>query len=160
MYLTFIRPILEYADVVYLNCTQYEKLELDKIQNEASRIVCGATKLVSLVQLYSEVPRESLESRRNNHMLILFYKMKNGLTPDYLCSLLPPAVGENSRYDLRNATNIQTIRTRTTLYQNAFLPTALTKWNALPTEVQNLRSLSSFKSHLRRSSSSCPIFFL
>jgi hypothetical protein len=75
------RPILEYADVVYLNCTQYEKLELDKIQNEASRIVCGATKLVSLVQIHSEVPWESLESRRNNHMLILLYKMKNGLTP-------------------------------------------------------------------------------
>jgi hypothetical protein len=121
--------------------------------------VCGATKLVSLDKLHSEVPWESLESRRNNHMLILLYKMKNGLTPDYLCSLLPPTVGENSRYDLRNATNIQTIRTRTTLYQNAFLPTALNKWNALPTEVQNLRSLFAFKSHLRRSSSSCPIYF-
>jgi hypothetical protein len=32
IYLTFIRPSLEYADVVYLNCTQYEKLELDKMK--------------------------------------------------------------------------------------------------------------------------------
>jgi hypothetical protein len=70
IYLTFIRPSLEYADVVYLNSTQYEKLELDKIQNEASRIVCGATKLLSLDKFHSEVPWESLESRRNNHMLI------------------------------------------------------------------------------------------
>jgi hypothetical protein len=107
---------LEYANFVYLNRTQYEKLELDKIHNEASCIVCGATKLVSLVQLHSEVPWESLESRKNNHML----KMKNGLTQDYLCSLLPPTIGETSWYNLRNATNIQTIRTRTTLYQNAF----------------------------------------
>jgi hypothetical protein len=51
IYLTFIRPILKYADVVYLNCTQYEKLELDKIEMKHR-----ATKLVSLVQLHSEVP--------------------------------------------------------------------------------------------------------
>ena len=31
IYLTFIRPILEYADVVWDNCTNYEKQELDKI---------------------------------------------------------------------------------------------------------------------------------
>ena len=46
IYFTFIRPILEYADVVWNNCTQYEVNELEKIQNEAARIVTGATKLV------------------------------------------------------------------------------------------------------------------
>ena len=46
--LTFIRPILQYADVVWDNCTNYEKRELDKIQTEAANIVTGATKLVSL----------------------------------------------------------------------------------------------------------------
>ena len=43
IYFTFIRPILEYADVVWNNCTQYEVNELEKIQNEAARIVTGAT---------------------------------------------------------------------------------------------------------------------
>ena len=46
VYLTFIRPILEYGDTVWDNCTQYEKNELEKIQNEAARIVTGTTKLV------------------------------------------------------------------------------------------------------------------
>ena len=45
IYLTFIRPILEYADVVWDNCTNYEKQEFNKIQTEAARIVTGATKL-------------------------------------------------------------------------------------------------------------------
>ena len=45
---TFIRPILEYADVVWDNCTNYEKQELGEIQTEAARIVTGAAKLVSL----------------------------------------------------------------------------------------------------------------
>ena len=32
IYLTFIRPIIEYVDVACGNCTNYEKQELDKIQ--------------------------------------------------------------------------------------------------------------------------------
>ena len=55
IYLTFIRPILEYADVVWDNCTNYEKQELGKIQRKAARIVTGATKLVSLHALFDEV---------------------------------------------------------------------------------------------------------
>ena len=47
MYFTFIRPILEYADVVWDNCTQQQMNDLEKIQIEAGRIVSGATKLVA-----------------------------------------------------------------------------------------------------------------
>ena len=54
IYLTFIRPLLEYGDVILDNCTQYEKDELDKIQNEAARIVTGTIKLVSINSLYNE----------------------------------------------------------------------------------------------------------
>ena len=45
---TFIRPLLEYADVVWDNCTLYEVNALEKIKLETVRIVTGATKLVSL----------------------------------------------------------------------------------------------------------------
>ena len=45
VYLPFIRPRLEYTEVVGNNCTQYDSIELDKIQNEAARIVTGATEL-------------------------------------------------------------------------------------------------------------------
>ena len=54
-YTSFIMPILEYGDTLWDNCTQYEKRELDRIQNEAARIVTGATALVSLQSLYDEV---------------------------------------------------------------------------------------------------------
>ena len=60
IYFTFIRPILEYADVVWKNCTQYEINDLEKIQNEAARIVTGATKLVSINSLIQETGWETL----------------------------------------------------------------------------------------------------
>ena len=61
IYFSFIRPILEYGDTIWDNCTQYEKQELDKIQKEATRIVTGGTILVSLQSLYQEVGWESLQ---------------------------------------------------------------------------------------------------
>ena len=108
IYLTFISPILEYADVVWDNCTNYEKQELDNLQAEAARIVTGATKLVSLHVLFDKVNWEPLEARRMIHRILLLYKMFNNLSQEYLSSLIPPTVNKISRYNLRNAQNIQT----------------------------------------------------
>lgn len=55
LYLTFIRPLPEYGDGIWDNCTEYEEREVDKIQIEATGIVTGATKLVSVPSLYSEI---------------------------------------------------------------------------------------------------------
>ena len=68
IYMSFIRPLLEYASVVWDNCAEYESEELEKIQNEAARIVTGATKLVSLEALYIDTGWESLETRREKHL--------------------------------------------------------------------------------------------
>ena len=75
------------------NCTQYEANELEKIQHEAARIVSSATKLVTIDKLLKEVGWDTLSCRRKKHKQILFYKMINGLCPDYLSSLVPPTVG-------------------------------------------------------------------
>ena len=64
-----------------------------KIQNEAARIVMGATKLVSLHSLYTDTDWKGLASRREKHKLTRYYKMQNGMTPEYLSSLVPPTVG-------------------------------------------------------------------
>ena len=95
IYLTFIRPLPEYGDVIWDNCTQYEKDELDKIQNETARIVTG-TKLVSINSLYNETCSETLERRRYNHKITLFYKMMHNITPLYLSSLVPQSIGNLS----------------------------------------------------------------
>ena len=54
IYLTFIRPLLEYDDVIWDNCTQLKKNELEKIQNEAARISTCTTKLVSSDNVYKK----------------------------------------------------------------------------------------------------------
>ena len=44
IYAAFIRPILEYGDVIWDNCDQYEKNEIEKILLEAARIATGTMK--------------------------------------------------------------------------------------------------------------------
>ena len=45
IYTSFIRPLLEYGDITFDNCTQTLKDKLESIQLEAARIVKGATQL-------------------------------------------------------------------------------------------------------------------
>ena len=66
IYISFIRPLLEYAYIVWDNFNQTEVYELEKIQHEAARIVTGATELVSINALLSETGWETLASRRKN----------------------------------------------------------------------------------------------
>ena len=125
IYISFVRPTLEYANIVWDNCTQYEANAIEKIQTEAATIVTWATRLVSLDMLSKETGWESLRDRRYKHKMCQFYKMINDLTPTYLTSLVPSTVENTSAYNLRDSQNIRPLLTRTQLYHKSFYPLAL-----------------------------------
>ena len=54
LYLSFIRPQLEYGDVVWDSHTIYLINISEKVQIEAMRIKSGGTKSTSLRELYTE----------------------------------------------------------------------------------------------------------
>ena len=103
IHLSFIRPLLEYGDLIFDNLTNFEQNELDKIQNGAARIVTGTTKLTSIENLYTNTGWQTLGNRRNIHKLMLMYKLLYSLAPSYLYSLLPE--NNNAGYTLRNFTS-------------------------------------------------------
>ena len=59
---------------------------------------------------------------------------------------LPPTVGANIAYNLRNPNNIQTVHAISQLYFNFFLPSVFPGWNELPEDVRN----SDYTTALRR----------
>ncbi len=81
LYITYIRPLLEYGDIIWDNCSNELKNDIEAVQHEAARIVTGATKLCSLENLYRDLKWESLASRRKKHKLLQFYKMKTNISP-------------------------------------------------------------------------------
>ena len=75
MFISFVRLLLEYCDSVWDDTTTESKKQLDAIHIETARIITGATKLCSISLLLSDLGWESLQDRRNKHILIIFYKI-------------------------------------------------------------------------------------
>ena len=151
LYFSFIRPTFEYANIIWDNCPDYYKNKLEQINIEAGRIITGATKLVSIRNLYMETGWETLEQRREKSKLIQYFKILNGLTPEYLQELLPPQHRHQHTYNTRNANDYVQIICRTTHHFNSFFPSATRLWNNLPLEIKQIKSLPQFKSKLSSS---------
>ena len=135
------------------------KKQLDAIHVEAARIITGATKLCSIEKLFFDLGWESLQSRRNKHKLVIFYKILHGLTPDYLFDIVPPTVRETARYNLRNSEHIQNYRASTNLFLDSFFPSTIRAWNSLPNEVKEASSVAAFKHALNRNIKIPPKYF-
>ena len=129
------------------------------IKHEAARIATGTTRLISINYLYNEIKWDSLQKRRNDHKLSLFFKMKNNLTPPYLSSLVPQNVGQTTMYSLRNSNDLQTIHTRTSLYSNSFLPSTVRDWNNLTLEARQIDCVNTFKWFLNMERERVPKYF-
>ena len=73
MYISFIRPLLDYYNSVWDNSSSEMKKKLDAIHIEATRIITGATKICSIDKLLTDLGWESLQSRRDKHKLVIFF---------------------------------------------------------------------------------------
>lgn len=150
IYLSFIRPLLEYGDVIWDNTNKSLVNKIENVQIEAMRIVTGGTKLTSIEKLYKETGWESLSDRRETHKLILFYKMINFETPDYLRELVPSSIGNTHTHYTRQSQNIIEVGTRTNFYSEYFLPSTIKLWNRLPLYTRNSTSLNIFKQRISK----------
>ena len=159
IYFSFIRPILEYADVIWDNCTAFEKQSIEKIQTEAAIIVTGATRSVSRTRLMRDTGWISLEERRHNHRLFTFHKMLKSSVPNYLIDLIPPSVHQVSNRNLRSSDNLQPPRCKSNLYQNSFLIKTVNDWNSLPDNIKLTRSNYEFKRYLNQNVKKTPSYF-
>jgi hypothetical protein len=149
IYFAFIRPVLEYGDVVWGNCTKKESDLLESVQIETGRIITPLRCNSSSQKLYHELEWETLENRQNKHKLILFYKILNGLTPAYLYVLVQPYLPRQSGYNLRNENNtFHPPFSRTSSFYDSFIPFTIRLWNTLPLTITESPSLNIFKNRL------------
>ena len=80
IYKSFIRPHLEYGDILY-DKPDNESFQnkIEKVQYKACLAITGAIQGTSREKLYEELGLHSLVERRRSNKLILFYKIVNGL---------------------------------------------------------------------------------
>ena len=164
IYFSYALPILEYSSIVWDGCSQQDSEALERLQNEAARIVTGLTRSVTLDNLYAECGWTSLAERRKQNKLTFMYRSVNRLVPSYISDLIPPDVRETTNYPLRNQKNIVTPFCRTELLKRSCIPSAVNMWNSLDDSLRKKPSLNSFKYNIKEQNSSVtkvlvPIYF-
>ena len=150
MYKLYVRPHLDYGDIVYHkydpDLSSVITKRLEQTQYAASLAVTGAWRGTSRQKLYDELGWESLYERRWYRRLCHFFKLKVTQYPVYLFSLIPPQ--RQISYDLRNPQAYAQNRARTDRFSNSYFYNTLHEWNKLPTEICSSKSLAEFKRKL------------
>ena len=159
MYISYVRPLIEYSDSVWDNCSTESKNQQELIHIEAARVINGATKLCSIEKLFADLGWESLQKRRNKQKLFIFYKILHGIAQTYLLDIVPPLIQDTTTYNLRNAGNIQNYRVHTNLFSNSFFHSTVRAWNDLPNDIQDAPSVGSFKYKINKNLKSPPKFY-
>ena len=80
IYMVYVRPILEYGDVIFDNCTDNLKSDLENNQIGAAQIVTGAKGHTSHALLYKETGWSTLCARRQTHKLIILQQLSHDQT--------------------------------------------------------------------------------
>ena len=144
IYFSFIRPKLEYACQIWDNCAAKDKERLEDFQRNVARVVTGAKKGTSHNLLNEEISWPTLTDRRRNFKIQLLHNVVNGKSPSYLSNLLPPKVGHNMQYRLRNHGNFESFNCRTEKFKQSFFPDTVKLWNDLSDEQKSIQGKSEF----------------
>ena len=88
MYFSFVRPSMEYAQVVWGGTYDSDIVKLERIQVDAMRLITGATARSNIANLYTETKFQPFHSRLNNAMLCMMYKIVHQIAPLYLQNII------------------------------------------------------------------------
>ena len=128
-YKLYVRPHLDYGDVIYHGQLTDMMKSLESVQYKAALIVTGCIKGTSMVKLYDEVGWESLNARRIYHRFLLYYQIRNNEKPAYLKK------------------HIKALPERRTLrYERSFFPFCKLNWDFLDDDIKNAATVGIFKS--------------
>ena len=143
----FVMPSLEYGCVVWDNCTKALKTMIDKVYENALRLVTGAPNRSKREALYKETGAFKCQIRRDKQKLKLLHQMKYSHSREYLCELI-----SNKASSLPGREHdILIPRARINIYQNSFVPCTTRLWNKLSPELKSTVSRNDFTKKLNLS---------
>ena len=150
MYISYVRPILEYGDIIFDNCSTLLKNNLEKIQIRAAQIVTGGKRFTSNTALYRETGWTTLSARRHIHKLILFHQIVHHIAPSYLTLFIPPA--HNVRVTRQtDRLLIPQFQCKTDAFLKSFYPSVIHSWNnTIDNTTRHNINKSSFKRMLNK----------
>ena len=146
-YQTLVRPQVEYASTVWSPFTQIYINKIEMVQRRAVRWVnSNYSTYASVSSMLDSLGWQSLEDRRADARLILFYKIVYNL----VAVPLPQYINHPVRMirHMHPLHFVQILATASYL-KYSFFPLAIVQWNRLPHHIPVLSDLDSFRSAVR-----------
>ena len=145
-YKSLIKPILEYACVIWAPHTQKDIISIESVQRRAARFVFNDYSYNSSVtEMLQRLNWPNLSSCRDRLKAITIFKIIHNLIDIPLTHLTPVT----STYHLRgHSMKFQKPAARIDSYLHSFFPSAIKIWNALPDDVITSTNLNQFKTKL------------
>ncbi|KAK3098073.1 hypothetical protein FSP39_015909 [Pinctada imbricata] len=146
-YRTMVRPVMEYACVVWDPITQKDTNKIEMVQRRAARFVYGDYRTTSSVtSMLRSLQWDTLQHRRQDLKVTMLYRVINGLvaipSEPYL---IPRSASTTTRgHNLR----FMVPYSRVQFHQQSFFPSTIRLWNNLPDRVVTASSLEGFKEQL------------
>lgn len=143
---SLLLPILDYADVSYIDLSEEQLNKLERIQNLCIRFIFGLRKYDHVSSFRSQLKWLPIRSRRNSHFLALLYGILfNPATPRYLKERFKFLSSARSAEKLL----LSVPSSNSKFYCNSFTFRAVRLWNSLPIEIKRAKSLPIFKTRLK-----------
>ena len=147
-YITFIRPLVEYASNVWCPYKLKHVRAIEKIQRHFTRRI-PMFRDYSYEERLARLNLETLELRRLRFDLVLYYKMFNDLGSfDVNCYFEFPTRTRQTRSD--GGKPLPKIRGKTKVLENHFFQRRIECWNSLPEFVRSATSVKQFKENLTK----------
>ena len=145
LFVTFVRPHLEYADSVWAPWSKELQKSIEQVQRTATRQLPGFNKLGYKDRL-KKLGLPSLSYRRKRSDMIQVWKMLNEWYDKDSCPKLTQAPGIG--YTRGHSLKLQMPKCSTKLRQNFFSSRIVSEWNNLTDDLVKSASLNIFKRKL------------
>ena len=142
-YKTLVRPQVEYSSQVWSLHTKDNIDTIEMTQRRAAGWVKNKFSTYdSVTDMLSELGWRSLEFRRIDARMIMFYELVYG----YVAIDLPTYFKKPLRYTRHmHPLSFRQIHTTARYYQHSFYPASIVLWNRIPSKVVLLEDLDSFR---------------
>ena len=146
-YISLIKPALEYSCSVWHPHKKSNKDKIEKVQRRAARFVSNNfRRKASVSEMLHNLGWQSLDSRRQDQRLVLFYKIINGLASVETDDILTPA---DSRTRKNHSFKFKHLQANCDSYRYSFFPATISSWNNLPFRIDKVDSVEGFKLKLK-----------
>ena len=146
-YLTLLRPIMEYASIIWDPHTQANINRLEMVQRCYARFVFhDYQRTSSATEMLNKLGWPTLQECRAQAKVYMMYSIKNSFV-DIPSSILPAPLNTRTRRGHSQMLYIPHARTLT--YQRSFIPDAARLWNSLPDRIINCTSPLNFKEEVQ-----------